>query len=248
MSMSAKRRDVLGLVLAALGFLILLGLGTWQVQRLMWKTELIETIERQMALPPAPLPAEVADPEDYRYRRVTVEGVFHHDKEIHLFAHSRAGEPGFQIITPLERPDGSYVLVNRGWVPEALKEPAKRPQGQVSGRVTVTGIGRPSWQPAWLHRWIVPDNRPGTNLWFYGDLGAMAAHLGITEYAPIFIEADATPNPGGWPQGGQTRIEIRNDHLQYALTWYALAVALVVMFVLARRRRLSEPVERSRQT
>lgn len=248
MSAPAARRDLLAVVFAGLGFLILIGLGTWQVQRLTWKTELIETIERHMALPLAPLPADVADPQEYRYRRVTVEGIFHHDKEIHLFAHSRAGEPGFQIITPIERPDGSFVFVNRGWVPEPLKDPMMRPQGQVSGPITVTGIGRPGWQPAWLHRWIVPDNRPDTNLWFFGDLNAMAAHFGITQYAPIFVEADATPNPGGWPQGGQTRIEIRNDHLQYALTWYSLAVALAVMFVLARRRRLAGPMERSRPT
>lgn len=248
MSASAHRRDLLAFLFAGLGFLILIGLGTWQVQRLMWKTELIETIERHMALPPARLPADVMDPEDYRYRRVSVEGVFHHNKEIHLFAHSRAGEPGFQIITPLERPDGSFIFVNRGWVPDALKDPARRPQGQVSGPVTLTGIGRPTWQPAWLHRWIVPDNRPQTNLWFFGDLDAMATHLGITDYAPLFVEADATPNPGGWPQGGQTRIEIRNDHLQYALTWYALALALAVMFVLARRRGLSGRIERSEPT
>lgn len=212
--------------------LVLVGLGTWQLQRLEWKLGLIANIESRTGLAPLPLPPNAAlDSAALEYRPVTVRGRFRHDKEMHLIAASRRGNSGYQIITPLDRADGGTILVNRGWVPKEKVDPATRPQGQVAGEVTVTGLVRKTWHQGWF----VPDNNPERNIWFFGDAPAMARHAGI-EAPPLFIEADGAENPGGLPIGGQTRLKIPNDHLGYALTWFGFAIVLAVIYLVYHRR------------
>jgi surfeit locus 1 family protein len=104
----------------------------------------------------------------------------------------------------------------------------------VQGPVTVTGIVRIPRRPGLA--FALPDNKPAENVWLWLDLPLIAESVGITPLAPFVIDADTTPNPGGLPVGGQTRLEVPNDHLQYAITWYALAVALIVMFIVYHRR------------
>jgi len=160
---------------------------------------------------------------------------FFHAKEIYLGASAGAGGIGYQLLTPLEEPGGAIVFVNRGYIPAELKNPAKRAAGQVSGTVRVVGLLRlpPNGRP----NWFLPDNRPDLNYWFWIDLPAMAAADAFDRVAPFYIDADAAPNPGGWPKGGVTRLELPNDHLQYAITWFSLAVALIVVYLLYHRRR-----------
>jgi surfeit locus 1 family protein len=208
-------------------FFSLVALAVWQLDRLEWKNALTQTIERQLGADPVALPAGAFDVEAFRYRRVVVAGVFQHDKEMHMLAHTEKGEQGYQIITPLERDDGSIVLVNRGWVPPEKRQAAKRADGLVKGRVTIGGIVRKPWSQGLF----VPDNAPQANEWFWGDLDGMAKQAGAAVYAPVFIEADRTPNPGGFPIGGQSRIKLKNDHLQYAITWFLLAAGLLVIYV-----------------
>jgi surfeit locus 1 family protein len=227
-------------VITVPALLVLLGLGTWQVERLYWKEALIaERTARTTAVPIAlPEPGAPLSPEEFAdldYRRATATGQFLHDREMYLAARTMEGSVGYQVVTPLQRTDGSVVLINRGWVPDARKEPAKRAEGQVSGGVTVEGAIRAPGQQHWLQ----PDNEPPKNLWFWADLPAMAAHAGIApdRLVPVFLEADSAPNPGGVPIGGQTRVNLPNDHLQYAVTWYALAVGLAVIYVVYHLRR-----------
>lgn len=212
------------MTLAALA--VLLGLGFWQLNRLQWKSGIIATIEHQMTLPASPLPAGNVDVDAWRYRKAQVTGRFHHDKEIHMYAASAVGKPGYLIITPLKRSDGGFVFFNRGWVPLENRKPETRLQGQIEGQVTLTGLGRKPWP----QNTFVADNEPQANIWFYGDLDGMAKFHGIVHYAPLFLEADDTPNPGGLPLGGQSRVKISNDHLNYALTWFSLAIALLIVF------------------
>jgi surfeit locus 1 family protein len=213
--------------------LILLGLGTWQVERLAWKTNLLNTIATRMNAAPRPIAgpdfSQVAE-----YERVQVHGHFLHDREIHLLARSLQSDIGYHIVTPLAADGGGTVLIDRGFVPQDKRDPATRLQGQVQGQVTVTGIVRMPHKPGLA--FALPDNRPAENMWLWLDLPQIANTVG-TSLAPFVIDADATPNPGGLPVGGQTRLEVPNDHLQYAITWYALAVALVVMFIIYHRRR-----------
>lgn len=224
-----------------LALLILLGLGTWQVERLAWKTKLLDTIAQRMNAAPRPVTAadfgSVGD-----YERVKVEGRFLNDRELHMLARPLAGnEIGYQILTPFEVAGGGTVIVNRGFVPSERRDPATRVEGQVQGPTTVSGIVRYPRAPAL--QWVIPDNRPSENVWIWADLPRMAEAAGVGAVAPFMIEADAAANPGGMPVGGQTRLAIANDHLQYAITWYALAVVLLVMFVVHHRRRLIKPGE-----
>ena len=129
---------------------------------------------------------------------------------------------------------GGKLTFQRAQVQLRVKDPAKRAAGQIAGTVRVQGLLRlpPAEKPAWF----LPDNRPDLNYWFWVDLSAMSAADKLDRVAPFYIDADATPNPGGWPKGGVTRLALPNDHLQYAITWFSLAIALIVIYVLFHRR------------
>jgi len=221
-------------VFSAPVLLLLLGLGSWQIERLFWKRELIA--QRQAALTAAPIvaPRNFQDARRMEFRHFSDEGVYLHDKEIFLGATSEAGRSGYQVLTPLQEADGRIVFINRGFIPAELKDPAKRAAGQVAGVVRVEGLLR--LPPAKKPVWFLPDNRPDLNYWFWVDLPEMAAADNLDRVAPFYIDADASPNPGGWPKGGVTRLELPNNHLQYAFTWFSLAVALIVVYVLYHRR------------
>jgi len=214
--------------------LLLLALGSWQIERLFWKRELIAQRQAAVAAAPNAVPRSGEEARDDEYHHVTDEGVFLHDKEIFLGATSEAGRNGYHVLTPLQELGGRIIFVNRGFISAELKDPAKRSAGQISGTVQVAGLLRlpPTQKPAWF----LPDNRADLNYWFWIDLPAMAAADKLDRVAPFYIDADATPNPGGWPKGGVTRLELRNDHLQYAITWFSLAVALIVVYFLFHRR------------
>jgi surfeit locus 1 family protein len=214
--------------------LICLALGAWQVERLFWKQDLIAQRQAAVAAAPAAVPKSLADARDMEFRHVSDEGVFLNDKEIFLGATSEGGGQGYQVLTPLVEPGGRAIFVNRGYIPAELKDPAKRAAGQIAGTVRVQGLLR--LPPAGRPNWFLPDNRPDLNYWFWVDLAAMSATDKLDRVAPFYIDADVTPNPGGWPKGGVTRLMLPNNHLQYAITWFSLAVALIVIYVLYHRR------------
>ncbi|MEJ0072049.1 MAG: SURF1 family protein [Pseudomonadota bacterium] len=234
---AGRLRPLLGLtVFAGLGMLVLLGLGTWQLERRAWKESLIAARVAGLNAPAIALPDRIPDPAALEYRRVWVEGRFRHDHELDLIGRFYRDQPGYQIVTPLILADGSAVLVNRGFVPLAAKDPTARPAGQIVGPVRLEGAVRLSAVPGWL----TPDNQPGNNVWFYPNVAQMAAAAGLAaDVRPVFIEAGPAPNPGGLPIGGQTEVNLPNDHLQYAITWYSLAVALAVIYGIFCHRHLS---------
>ncbi len=229
-------RPTPGSTIAAIcGVLVLLGLGSWQVYRLDWKNDLIAQRTAQLDAAPAPLPVDDAAVPDLLWHPVELTGRFLHESELHLAARSLRGNVGFHVLTPLVREEGPTVLVNRGWVPHDNRDPSTRAAGQVEGVVTVRGLVTPGAG----RNMFTPDNEVSDNYWFYVDLPAMAATVG-RDLQPVVVDADATPNPGGFPIGAQTRLEIPNDHLQYAITWYLLALTLVAVYVLWNRRRARE--------
>jgi surfeit locus 1 family protein len=221
-------------VLTALMLSVLIALGSWQIERLFWKENLIAERQEAVAAAPVPVPRSLKEARGMEFRRVTDEGVFLHDKEIFLGATSEAGGQGYQVLTPLLEPSGRVIFVNRGFIPAELKNPAKRAASEIGGTVRVQGLLRlpPEGKP----NWFLPDNRPDLNYWFWVDIPAMSAADKLDHVAPFYIDADATPNPGGWPKGGVTRLALPNNHLQYAITWFSLAVALIVIYVLSQRR------------
>jgi surfeit locus 1 family protein len=213
--------------------LICAALGVWQLQRLEWKRGLIAQREAAIAAAPVALPRTLGEARALEYHPIVADGTFRHDKEIVVNAIGPTGDAGFDVLTPLREGDGRIVLVNRGFVPVALKDRAKRAAGEPAGKVHIAGLLRlpPEQKP----NWFVPDNRPKEGDWYWVDLGAMSAADGLATVAPFYIDADATPNPGGWPEGGVTLPALPNNHLQYAITWFSLAVAALVIYVLSQR-------------
>lgn len=215
-------RITLRLVAAALTLVFAL-LGVWQVERLHWKTELIARVDARVHAPATPAPSPSAWPALSRandeYRRVVARGVLEHDKETLVQAVTTLG-PGFWVMTPLRTDADFEILVNRGFVPQDLKAPAARSDGEIARPVAVTGLLRISEPGGGFLR----ANRPASGLWYSRDVAAIAADKRLATPAPYFIDADATPNPGGWPRGGLTVVRFRNDHLAYALTWFGLAL------------------------
>lgn len=239
--MGVLRRNWLLLLTTLIGVALLSWLGVWQLQRLQWKEGLLARIAARRDAPPAPPPPQNQwaglKPDDYDYRRVLLRGVFDHAKEAYLFRASATGAggegPGYQVLTPLRLDGGGVVVVNRGFVPAELRDPARRAAGQVEGETTVTGLMRPPES----RNSFTPADEPDKALWFTRDPAALAKHWGFADVAPFSVDADATPNPGGWPKGGATVVNIPNNHLSYALTWFALAATLAgVTLVFALKR------------
>lgn len=225
--------------LLALGaFAALIALGVWQLERRAWKLALIEQIETRVHAAPiaAPGPAEWPAVSAARdgYRRVTLTGTFQHDRETLVQAVTTRGS-GFWVMTPMTTDAGFTVLINRGFVPAEKRAPASRATGQISGPASVTGLMRMSEPKGGFLR----TNDAAADRWFSRDVPAIAAARQLPRTAPYFIDADATPNPGGYPIGGLTVLSFPNNHMSYALTWFALAalVAGAAIFVARYERR-----------
>ena len=233
------RKSLIGPTLFTVaGLALLLGLGTWQVERLAWKNGLIAARQAAVVAAAVPLPQSLDAGCDLEFHRVRAEGRLLNDRELYLHATDAAGDQGYHIVTPLALARGGTVLVDRGFVPERLKAPDTRATANYDGAAAVTGLLR--LPPQGKASWFVPDNEPGRNEWFTLDPPAMAQAAGVADALPFFIDADATPNPGGYPVGGQTPLDLPNNHLQYAITWYALAGCLVIVYILLVRRRRGE--------
>lgn len=249
--MKSMRSNAVLVAAIIAGVAVLCALGTWQVKRLIWKQQLLATIDQRIASDPKPLSEIIAIAKDgggIEYMPVSVTGQFLHDREQHFFA-THKGATGWYIYTPLQLADGSgVVFVNRGFVPYELKEPATRRQSHLDGELTVTGLARsaPSQKPSFA----VPNNDLAKNIFYWKDLSNMSAQAGFkieTPVAGLFIDADDTPNAGGLPVGGVTHINLPNNHLQYAITWFGLAGALALVggfFLISRlRSRQDNPAD-----
>ncbi|WET74524.1 SURF1 family protein [Rhizobium croatiense] len=236
--LTRRRLPVITGMLVLIALAILISLGTWQVERLHWKEGLLADIATRQAAAPVPLAdiEAMAASGDIEYRKVTATGRYINNKERHFFATWR-GQTGFYVYTPLELADGRILFVNRGFVPYENKEPEMRTQGQLTDQQTVTGLARAKLpgKPSSL----VPDNDVAKNIFFWKDLDVMAESVGLDKarVLPFFVDADSTPNPAGLPIGGVTQVDLPNDHLQYALTWYGLAAVLVVVVAISWFRK-----------
>lgn len=219
-------------------------LGFWQVDRRAWKLDLIDKVETRVHAAPSPFPPPSEWHGDLAYRRVRLTGRFLHDRETLVQAVTVHG-PGWWVLTPLRLTDPALasrhapghplILVNRGFVPDTRREPAMRSAAQQDERVTITGLIRAS-EPGGA---FLRSNDPAANRWFSRDVAAIARARDLDPIVPFFIDADAAPNPGGYPIGGLTVIAFRNNHLSYAITWFALALLSIggAMMVFRARGR-----------
>ena len=221
-------------------FIAMLFLGTWQVQRLEWKQDLIEKLQQRSAQAPGAIPDGPLNEDEHEFTPVRVQGVYDHDNEFHLVNRSLNGEAGINVVTPLKMNDGKTVLINRGWVPFEMRDVALRPDGLLQGGQTVTGLLRFVKPRSTIESWVVPENEPANNAWFNIDPAAMAKQARLPSLPEYYILSSDQSERGNLPQGRQLSLDVRNDHLQYAITWYCLALGLLVIYVIYHRKTAAE--------
>lgn len=252
-SRPGRRSAALRFTLALLAGLIFIGfvaLGSWQVKRLFWKLDLIERVDQRVHAAPVDAPGPVrwaaitADSDEYRH--VRLRGHFLYRLTTRVQATTELGG-GFWLLTPLCLANGGTVLVNRGFVPAgpataapAGKDTCSDSRGEPD--YTVTGLLRIS-EPNGAY---LRTNDAVNNRWYSRDVRAISASLLLGQTAPYFVDADANQQFAGAPDaptGGLTVISFHNNHLVYALTWYALALMIAGAFWwavrLERRARLT---------
>ncbi len=227
-------------VLGAIFFIVFMGLGFWQVERLQWKLDLIARVDARIHAEPiaAPGPDDWANvnQKDDEYRHVTLTGTYLNDKEVLVHALTERGA-GYWVLTPMRSSNGALTFINRGFVPSDKRDPSLRQEMQISGETTVTGLLRMPEPDGFFLR----PNDPARNDWNSRDVAAFAQKDNLGAVAPYFIDADATANAGALPIGGLTVVKFRNSHLSYAITWFALAamVAGAAIFVWRHERKSS---------
>ncbi len=233
--MTVRFRPLFGFTLLTVPlFALLVGLGVWQLERLQWKLGLIAEMSRNMHAAPISIDQALAEGlAAVQYRRVALSGRFGNADEAYVFTTGPHGVPVYHVLTPLLLDDGRMFLIDRGLVPPALLGRSTRKKGEVEGEQNLVGILRTPDSPGPF----TPAPDVAHRIWFARDLKAIAAADHVHLSAPVIIEADATPNPGGWPLGGQTIVNLPNNHLQYAITWFLLAAALAIVYLAYHRAR-----------
>jgi surfeit locus 1 family protein len=219
----------------------MVSLGTWQMQRLAWKNGLIAQIEARTRDEPITLAEELrraAAGEDVEYLRVRTTGRFMPGRERYYYAPSSSAGPGWHVYVPLTSSSG-IVIVNRGFVADGNRDPATRPEN-FDRDVTIVGLARRSE----TRTTFTPDNDETRNVWYWRDLTGMTRSLLPSPPAPVapfFLDAEASVAAGPGPRGGATRLEIPNNHFQYAMTWYGLALTLIGVYAALAWGRLKGP-------
>ncbi|KAH8667432.1 COX1 assembly protein-like protein Shy1 [Tricladium varicosporioides] len=248
---AGRKKHGPGLIILALIPITAFALGTWQVQRLDWKSKLIAKFEDRLVRDPLPLPPQI-DPnaiKDFDYRRIYAEGHFRHDQEMLIGPRLHDGNDGYLVITPLEREGrGTTVLVNRGWISKKFKKQKDRPDGLPHGELIVEGLLREPWKK----NMFTPDNSPQTNEFYFPDVEQMAK---LTGSQAVWIEETMEPDllkswdreARGVPIGRPAEVNLKNNHTQYIFTWYALAAATSVMLWMVVKKPPADIARRVRQ-
>jgi len=212
----------------------LIGLGNWQLDRKVWKEDLIARLGQRLAAAPSELPPpglwSSLSPATDEFRRVRFAAQVLPHEEALVFTSGSAFRPdvsgsGYWVFAPARVAGGALVMVNRGFVPEGKQDQGARPGGQFSGPVSMIGVLRWPEQPGLF----TPTGDPARNIWFARDSAAMAAAKGITA-APFYVELESPEPPGGLPHAGRLKPNLPNNHFGYALTWLGLAAVLVGVY------------------
>lgn len=222
---------ILPLLFTIVGLVILIGLGNWQMERKAWKANLIDLVNKRIVSPASSLEEVVAlskDLDAIRFQPVTVRGVFEHTQERHYFLPFK-GKVGWHVITPLKTEAGDVVLIDRGFVPEGLKDASLRSKGLVEGPQVIEGLVRLSEEG----NYFSPLNDVRGNKWYVRDVQELYASLkgDVKRSFPFMIDQKRIETSGEWPRPGVTKVKFSDKHLGYALTWYGLALTLIGVFI-----------------
>ncbi len=209
------------------------GLGTWQVQRMQWKESLIAEIESaKIGEPLTTIPTTDAELDAKNFYPAQATGTWTGDREFHVSPRFFNGKLGYFVITPMTLTDGRTLLVNRGWIPAASKNPLSRPETAVKGRATLTGLLRVGDD----RNGLTPENSPEKNIWFGRDAVAMGEYAQLPNTIPAMLDIVGTQDATTLPVPSDGTIRLRNDHLSYILTWYGIALGILVIFIVYHRK------------
>lgn len=203
---------------------LLIWLGLWQVQRLEWKLGLVERMEERLDAPAVNIDGQLLTSAD-EYRRYSVTGQFLSDTEFHWLTTSDVFGVGYQVFVPFQLADGRRVIINRGYIPVALKDPATRTAR--NSIETFEAIARIPQIPGALDA----ENDVAANIWFTRDIAAMIVLTGDENYIPLYLERDGQVSADVWPKPGAAQAKLVNNHLDYALTWFGLAIVLLAIYL-----------------
>lgn len=216
-------------------FIVLIGLGVWQLERKAWKEALIASLDERLTAAPVALPPRsqwaALNQADDEFRRVRLRAEFLSAREGRVYSGGSGLRedikgPGYFAFAPARLAEGGIVVVDRGFVVNARPDAALAPIGLTAGAIDLVGVLR--WPEA--AGWFVNTYSAGDDLWFVRDHVAMAARYGWGEVAPFYIDQEAPEPTGGVPRPAPLRVNLRNEHLQYALTWFGLATVLAIAF------------------
>ena len=233
------RRDVSALLFVVVSVIVMLYLGTWQVKRLFWKNALVQTIATNTSMEPLALDRcqDLQVQAQDLYRPVTLSGEFDYKHAFYLYAGAREmqGGQGYRMLTIFNCAKGGHILVDRGWVPLDYRQMPEKIY-EPKGTMTLHGALLKGEQPGIF----TPSNRPEHNMWYWIDLDSFAKVTSYSLPAVFFMEAPTErdgPVHIRFPLGKQVEASLRNNHLQYAITWYSLAIAAIVIYILALRNK-----------
>lgn len=228
---------------ALAGVAILCGLGVWQLERKAWKENMIATLNSRLATAPGDLPPRdrwrSLKESEAEFRRVAFPAEFLEGEEALVYT---AGSPlrpdvkgpGYWVFAPAQLAGGSIVLVNRGFVPIDRRERSTRTETAARGSVDIVGVIR--W-PEKRNSFTPPDD-PKDNVWYLRDSDAIAASKKWLTAAPFYIDQESPAPSSGLPKPGKLEVHLPDNHLQYAITWFGLALALAGVYVAWLARRL----------
>lgn len=237
---SQQNFPIIATICVFIAFVLLCSLGGWQVQRLAWKNDLLEQLERAYEINPLTTPVSYFDLESAssRGRDITrgyITGTFDYNAEMLVGPRTHKGLSGYHLITPMRLASGQYVLVNRGWVPTAKDTLDKRPESRIDGPVPMGGLFRKP-DPATI---FTPKNNPARGQWYSINIEEMAAHHRLERVAPLILYVEQiAPQPYNYPLPQQVNKRPNNNHLFYAIFWFGMAGLLLVFYYLRFLRPL----------
>ncbi len=253
-----KARRIGFLIFAILLFIVLVGLALWQVQRLQWKNDLVEQSQHAVTAKPVTITDIEAGLEygfNVNFLRARLNGHYRHDLERYIYR-SNKSKPGFHVVTPFIEDTGYIVFVDRGWVPQAKRLPKDRPTSRKpEGKITITGVTR---NHATGYQIFLPDPDLSKSIWYWYDRPSLAHSLpaGIGKMpdgqqaiiSSLFfqLEPNGEPAKGDVPKILPVTVKLTNNHLQYAITWFALAFILLVMTIYFMRVSKRQPEDDQR--
>lgn len=238
--MSARRGLAAPTIFAVIGVAILVGLGVWQLERKIWKENLIASMTARLERAPQPLPPKAdwqqLNQQNDEFSRVRFHADFLPDRNALVYSagsalRSDVKGPGYWVFAAARLPDGGVIAVDRGFVPLDKKDAAA---GAPTGASDIVGVLRWPEQPGMF----TPPANDEAGVWYLRDVPAMAKALGWGPVAPFYIAQESPVPPGGLPKPGKLVVKLPDNHLQYAITWFGLALALIAVYSVWLGRRI----------